>query len=65
MFFAQYLLYALIGQEVFHVKRFGTMDGLRKRTFGEGGKYEHGIWRKPKNAIDFMLGEYSCEVVHS
>jgi hypothetical protein len=41
---------------VFHVKHFGPIDTLRKRTFPRGSWYEAGIWGKRTFAIRFMLG---------
>jgi hypothetical protein len=42
--------------KVFHVKHFGPIDTLRKRTFPHGSWYEAGIWGKRTFAIRFMLG---------
>jgi hypothetical protein len=42
--------------KMFHVKHFGPIDTLRKRTFANGSWYEAGIWGKRTFAIGFMLG---------
>jgi hypothetical protein len=41
---------------MFHVKHFGPIDTLRKRTFPRENWYEAGIWGKRTFAIRFMLG---------
>jgi hypothetical protein len=41
---------------MFHVKHFGTIDGLRKRTFLQGAaRYETGIWRKLESGVSFIF----------
>jgi hypothetical protein len=36
---------------MFHVKRFGLIDTLRKRAFARGAQYEAGIWGERRNAV--------------
>jgi hypothetical protein len=41
---------------MFHVKHFGTIADLRKRTFSLGAaRYEAGIWCKRESGVSFIF----------
>jgi hypothetical protein len=41
--------------KVFHVKRFGTIDGLRERTFAKRGQIRNGDLAQAENRCRFKL----------